>query len=282
MSLIQLKVPMEKSHIVALVIGCSMLIASCKKNDDSEKDVHSGKLMFTFEHVVDGASIKFDEMNYTNSAGNKYEVTEIQWFISDITLHKSDGNTLLLGEENFAHYIDTNLPQTFTLAVSNDIPVGDYSSISMTFGIKGEKNKPFMYTDPPESNMLWPLNLGGDQGGYHYMKMNGFWINEDDQREPFNFHLGVGQERDADNNITGFIQNWFETELPQSSFSIQESETISISIRMNVEGWWKNPFEYNHNQHGGKIMQNQEAMKMGVTNGESVFSIGSIKPATAE
>ena len=273
---------MRKSQILVLVIGFTILFSSCKQNSGSEKEISSGKLIFNFEHFADGAALIFDKMNYTNTAGNTYEVSEIQWFISDITLHKSDGSKLLLGEENFAHYIDTNLSETSKFEVSNEIPVGDYSSISMTFGIKGEKNKPFMFTDPPESNMLWPINLGGDQGGYHYMKLNGFWINEDDQREPFNFHLGVGQEKDADNKITGFIQNWFKTELPSSAFSIKENETLSISIRMNVEGWWDTPNVYNHNQHGGKIMQNQEAMRMGVKNGESVFSIGSIKTATAE
>ncbi len=267
---------MRKSYFSLLVLSLLLFFSACKNNDELADDSPNGKLTINFEHFADGKELIFDNMNYTNAAGNQYEVTEIQWFISDITLHKGDGSELLLDKEKFAHYVDTNIPETGKWNIPDEIPAGEYSSISMTFGIKGEKNQPLMFTDPPESDMLWPINLGGEQGGYHYMKLNGFWMNRDNQREPFNFHLGVGQERDEENNITGFIQNWFEVELPSSGFSIDENETKLITIRMNVEKWWESPNIYNHDEHGGKIMQNQEAMKMGVENGKRVFSIGAI------
>ncbi len=265
---------MLKFQFILFVFGVFIIFSSCTKNDDQDNEVKSGKLVFNFEHFANGEELSYDQMIYTNAAGNQYEVSEIQWFISDITLHGKDGSKLLLDPEKFAHYIDTNIPETFTWSISDKIPAGEYQSISMTFGIRGEKNKPYMFTDPPESNMLWPMNLGGDQGGYHYMKLNGFWKNKDNQREPFNFHLGVGQERDADNNVIGFVQNWFETELPNSAFSIEKNETKSITIRMNVDKWWDQPNIYNHDEHGGKIMQNQNAMRMGVENGKNVFSLG--------
>ena len=253
-----------------------VMLLSCGKNDNSEDESKAGSLVFSFKHLVNGNDLELDAMKYTNTAGNKYEVTEIQWFISDITLNKADGSKLLLDKEKFAHYIDTNIRESGMWEVKDPIPPGDYDSISITFGIKGEKNKPLMYTDPPESDMLWPINLGGDQGGYHYMKLNGFWIDKIGQRNPFNFHLGVGQERDAENNIVGFVQNWFEVELPASSFSIAENERKVMPIIMNVEKWWDKPHRYNHDEVGGKIMQNQEAMRMGVENGRSVFSMGQI------
>lgn len=265
---------MTKSLCIYFALALIIIFSSCKKNETGE--VKTGKIVLNFEHFADGEKLILDEMNYTNTAGNQYEISEIQWFISDLTLNNIDGSSLVLGGEKFAHYIDTNLPETFSWTLEDDIPPGDYQSISMTFGIKGEKNKPYTFTDPPESDMLWPVNLGGDQGGYHYMKMNGFWVNNEDQRTPFNFHLGVGQERDAENKIIGFIQNWFEVELPASSFSICENEYKSINLRMNVEKWWDTPNIYNHDVHGSKIMQNQEAMKMGVENGRNAFSISGI------
>lgn len=267
---------MKSINIISIFFCVSIIVASCGKNDDHEKDIPAGKLILNFEHFANGNELAFDEMKYTNTAGNKYEITEIQWFVSDITLNKNNGSQQVLDGEKFAHYIDTNIPETNRWMVADEIPTGEYTSISMTFGIKGEKNAPLMYTDPPESDMLWPINLGGDQGGYHYMKLNGFWMNKDNQREPFNFHLGVGQERDVDNNITGFIQNWFEVDLPFSAFSISANETKLVSIRMNVEKWWDQPNIYNHDDIGGKIMQNQRAMHMGIENGKSVFSIGTI------
>ena len=254
----------------------TLALVSCGNNEGINENKEPGKLVIEFEHYVDGNEVVFDEMKYENTAGNEYEVTEVQWFISDVTLNKSDGSKLVLEEDKFAHYIDTNLPETYQWQVAETIPIGEYNSISITFGIKGEKNTPYMYTDPPESNMLWPINLGGDEGGYHYMKLNGFWMNNNDERKPFNFHLGVGQERDAENNIIGFIQNWFEVELPSSAFAVKSNEIKSIAIRMNIENWWDSPNIYNHDVHGGMIMQNQEAMHMGIENGNTVFSIGTI------
>jgi hypothetical protein len=264
------------NKISSLLVVVVLILFSCNDQSGDQEKVNASKVEFIFEHYVGDSKLIFDEMNYTNAAGNDYEVTEIQYFVSDITLNKVDGDKIVLDGEKFAHYIDTNIPETFTWKVTDDIPAGEYKSISMTFGIKGEKNKPFMFTDPPESDMLWPINLGGDEGGYHYMKLNGFWMNQEGQREPFNFHLGVGQERDDENNIVGFIQNWFEEELPSSSFTIAEGEEKQIAIRMDVDEWWKNPNIYDHDFHGGKIMQNQDAMRMGVENGKSVFKVSKI------
>ena len=273
---------MKNLKIVGLTCCLALFFLSCGSGDDPEKNGDVGNLVLSFEHFADGNELVFDEMKYTNAAGNEYEVTEIQWFISDITLVDSEEKKTLLGGEKFAHYVDTNLPETFLWSIPDAIATGDYSSMIMTFGIKGEKNTPLMYTDPPESDMLWPINLGGDQGGYHYMKLNGFWKNKDGQRTPFNFHLGVGQERDANNNVTGFIQNWFELSLPASSFSISSGEIKKIAIRMNVEKWWESPNVYDHDVVGSKIMQNQEAMRMGVENGRHVFSIGSVSSGVIE
>jgi hypothetical protein len=267
---------MKLVKLISCVFLSGLFFMTCTSNEDPGNSSSTGALTLSFEHYADGMGLELDKMKYTNAAGNQYEVTEIQWFVSDITLVESDGNKMVLGGEEFAHYVDTNLPETFDWSLPDAIPAGDYSAIVMTFGIKGEKNIPLMYTDPPESDMLWPINLGGDQGGYHYMKLNGFWINKDGQREPFNFHLGVGQERDVNNNITGFIQNWFEVTLPASAFSIAQGEIKRIAIRMNVEKWWENPNVYDHDVVGSRIMQNQEAMRMGVENGKNVFSIGAI------
>jgi hypothetical protein len=268
---------MKNIILFSLAIVLGLCLTSCKNNEDPDAGLKTGNIVLDFEHYADGQPLVFDDMKYVNAAGNPYEITEIQWFISDITLNKTDGTKLLLDEENFAQYIDTNLPETFQREIDDPVPAGDYSSITFTFGIKGEKNEPLMYTDPPESYMLWPINLGGDKGGYHYMKLNGFWKNTSGDREPFNFHLGVGQERDSENNITGFVQNWFETELPVF-FTVAQNDTVHINIRMNIEKWWDQPNTYDFNVVGGKIMQNQEAMRMGVENGKNVFSATVLHP----
>ncbi len=248
----------------------------CGKDDNLNSN--GGHLILDFKYVVDGSQIEFNQMKYTNSANNKYEVTEIQWFISDVTLHKLDGRTILLDSNDFAHYADTNIPSTQRWEIADLIPVGEYDAITVTFGIKGEKNKPMMYLNPPESDMMWPINLGGEEGGYHYMKMNGFWMNPDNERTPFNFHLGVGQQYDDQKKVIGFIQNWFEITLANSAFSMSKGETKLLLLDMNVQNWFQNPNIYDFNVYGAKIMQNQEAMHAGCENGQAdVFCVESLK-----
>lgn len=259
--------------------GAFALILSLLSNcgdDDPEPVAEAGNIIFKFEHEIDGEPIVFDDMKYTNAAGNHYEVSEIQWFISDITLNSNDGTSLLLDDTEFAHYVDTDITDSWTWKKTDTIPAGNYSSITITFGLKGEKNIPLTFVNPPESDMIWPYPMGGDNGGYHYMKLNGFWMDPENVRQAFNFHMGVGKVVDGDN--VEFIQNWFEVELDNSSFTLANNETKEITIVMNVEEWFKNPNMYDHNEYGGRIMDNQEAMHKGCENGEhGVFTIGLIQ-----
>lgn len=261
--------------LFAILAGAFLL--SC--NEDPEPK-GNGSLAFTFHHLIDGEPAVFNVMQYTNAAGNLYEVTEAQWFISDITLEAVDGSKLVLDKEEFAHYVDTNPNRASTLSwmIPEEVPAGEYTSIAMTFGIKGEKNKPYIFPDQPESSMEWPIAMGGENGGYHYMKLNGFWKTQEGERKPFNFHLGVGQERNEADEVVGFMQNWFEVELPNSGFTLLTGKTATVSLSMNIEEWFDNPHAYDHNVFGGGIMKNQEAMGTACENGKTgVFEVTGIE-----
>jgi len=176
----------------------------------------------------------------------------------------------------------TDIPSSFTWKPEDSVDVGDYESISFVFGFRGEKNIPFMFVNPPESQMFWPYSLGGDSGGYHYMKLNGFWKDTVQFRRAFNFHLGVGQYQDENGNRPTdddgkyfFVQNWFTLTIP-ANFKIEDSITTEITLRMNIEKWFITPYVYNHNVWGPDIMENQKAMNMVKENGFDVFTISKI------
>ena len=213
-----------------------------------------------------------------NAAGNEYLVNEVQYFISDVILHNSDGSDFMINQDGGIHYVDTDIPSTFSWAVTTDIPVGNYSSVSFTFGISEAKNQSNMFPNPPERDMFWPEFLGG---GYHYMKLNGKWLDTLSQVTPFNFHLGIGQIYAHDvinvDSITGFVQNYFTVTVPNSSFAINENQTTSMELIMNIESWFDTPHVWDFNYWGGSIMQNQQAMQTAKENGADVFTIGTIQ-----
>jgi len=252
------------------------------KNDKDDPEAPAGKIVFNFHHHVDGVPVAYDSTGYVNEAGNIYEVNEIQYFISDVTLHQAFGGKVVIGKEIDIYYIDSDIPGTMRWQVFDPIPEGTYTGISFTFGINEKKNKSFMFVNPPEVNMVWPEFLGG---GYHYLKLNGKYQDEvggTTYLRPFNYHMGIGQIYDPPttfhpDSIVGFVQNYFEVVLPNSGFSIAKGQKLEIDIIMQIEEWFRNPVTWDHHVFGNFTMQNQAAMQAMKENGHNVFIVGDIK-----
>jgi hypothetical protein len=263
-----------KSKIIAFFYSAFLiiLITGCRhdaRNDDPITD--TGYLTLKFLHYVDGQPLVTDSMMYVNAAGNHYEINQLKYFISDVTLFKSDGQDKFIDD---IHYVDIDEPSTLTWQIPDTIFAGQYGSVVFVFGITEQKNQSHIFVNPPESNMEWPDILGG---GYHYMMMNGKWIDTVSQVENFNFHLGIGQlykSNDIDNvdSIYAFVQNYFTVFLPVSAFVVYKNQTTEIDIIMNIDRWFDSPNIYDHNYWGGSIMQNQAAMEMIKENGSDVFT----------
>jgi hypothetical protein len=229
----------------------------------------TGRLTLDFAHMVNNEPLQTDTLQYVNAAGNHYMITEIQYFISDVTLYREDGSSQVICHPKEIHYVDYDIPSTWTWEIADSIPEGMYYCLSFTFGINEEKNISGLFTDPPESLMFWPEMMGG---GYHYMKMNGKWLDTLNQLSPFNFHLGIGQIYDDEGNITGFVQNYFVENLPSSFFKVEKDKTKRITIIMNIESWFDTPHTWDHNYWGGAIMMNQAALQKAKENGLDVFT----------
>ncbi len=262
---------MRRIHYLVLsTILCIMLLVSACKKQTEPVENQSGRLNFYFDHVVGDNSLQYDTIRYQNAAGNPYMVSEIQYFISDVTLHKSDGSKIMINAWKDMHYVDTDLPDTWQWKMKDSIPLGVYDSITFTFGISEEKNQSLMFVNSPESNMFWPEYLGG---GYHYLKLNGKWLDPDEIIRPYNFHMGIGQIYDQNSGeIIGFVHNDFEVSLKNSGFKVNNNETIAFTIVMDVNEWFEDPHDFDFNYWGGDIMQNQEAMLTAKENGFNVFS----------
>jgi hypothetical protein len=266
-----------KLFIVMLVIPLFTLNNCCKDDDEETvkqtEPAKTGHIIFKVAYKVDGDSLEFDKMNYINAAGNHYEVTNIQWFISDVTLYIKGKTSYVIQKEKDYFYFDTGIPTTYTWNVTDNIPIGTYDSVSFIFGFTQKSNIPYRFVNPPESDMFWPEYLGG---GYHYMKLNGFWRDTVNFRRAFNFHMGIGRLFYGVDTIN--IQNYFKVNLAGSTFNLQENQTKEIQLVMNIEEWFKNPYVFNFNFWGGQIMEKPDAMAIARENGKvGVFTVGYIK-----
>ena len=237
-----------------LFLMMALMMAAC-----TDHDKHGSLTLFAL-HEVDGTPLFMDDLRYTNEAGNPYLVNEVQWFISNLELEDYNGNRIKLAE---TWYIDTNIPESLTLRVS-EVPAASYRIMRFTFGLNDAINLSGTFSNPPESNMFWPDELGG---GYHYMKLNGKYQNADNLLTPLAIHLGRGQNEEH----TEFYDNSFTVELP-IDLAVYDGRDYPLGLVMNINQWFREPVVYDFNTYGSAIMQNQQAQQTLKTNGNNVFN----------
>ena len=255
---------MKKTLFILMSLVATALV-SCKK------PTSYGDLSVGIDYSVNGGHLMIDSLCYHTEAGNTFMITEIQWFISRLELQNEQGEWVELtyretegnGPTASIFYIDTNIPESQTLLLEA-IPTGTYTRLRFTFGLDEEDNLTGLFCNPPEANMFWPEPLGG---GYHYMKLNGRFVNANDELVPLNTHLGIGQNADH----TEFYQNYFDVEGPIDLVVAENKENL-VLLSMIVDNWFRNPNLYDFNVYGSAIMQNQAAQQALKENGQDVFT----------
>lgn len=269
-----------------------LTVSSCSQmNKEKNSD---GTIRLNIQHTIGNIPFTEDKFLYTNKAGNVYMIHDIQWFMSDIQLTMADGTIVRPDSNQMYLYIDTQLPETWQISFDH-IPSGKYQNISFTFGIDEKHNTSYRFVNPPESYMFWPEYLGG---GYHYMKLNGKWINHEGLEVPFNFHLGIGQINVEDlsktshyfrfglaseyahcegftppfalKEVESFVQNYFDVS-QEIAFEVLQEMNTELILEMKADQWFDGSITYDHNLWGGSVMQQQEVQEIARENGKSVF-----------
>ncbi len=268
---------------------------SCNKKEEMPGKKF-GNVELTLEHTIDNQPLRTNIFDYLNKSGNVYMVSDVQWFISNMHFVKDDGSVVYPDSAQIFLYIDTELTSSLKQRIEL-LPVGHYRKIGFTFGLDENANQSYKFVNPPQSYMFWPEYLGG---GYHYLKLNGKWINSFGDEQPFNFHLGIGQNTtknsalnsscftfgiaaDYDHcegftpplvlpEVVSFVQNYFDVN-QEFEFVVEEGQTTNISLEMQIDQWFDGIIPYNHNEWGGSIMQKQEAQEVARTNGTYVFRL---------
>ena len=262
---------MMKPRILVILFG--LLAVACTKHEEKTG------IAINIGYEVNGKALVADTLCYVNEAENAFLVTEVQWFLSNIELKNEAGDWIMLHQRSLSDtldisrvfYIDTNIPESQTLH-ANPLPLGHYTTLRFTFGLDETDNQTGLFNDPPESVMFWPDMLGG---GYHYMKLNGKYLDAEGRLAPLAIHLGIGQNEDC----TEFYQNYFNVELP-IDLNVAPNAENQLDLTMVIDNWFRNPNTIDFNEFGSHIMQNQTAQRLLNGNGKDVFRIG--KPAEKE
>lgn len=212
------------------IFAIAMLLFSCSKSDDSVDPV---SVTFSFSHFFDGEFIT--DSNFTSSfqtAGStQITLTRVRYVISDIKLTHENGQVINLKEYNL---VDVGNGTGFSFTTTESIAPGRYTSVSFRFGFSEEDNGTGVYPDLTGVNFDVPTMLGG---GYHYMQMDGTYIDVNNQTSPFNYHAisainmadGTPQREDTS----------FEIDLGAAVIDPESNTTFAVSV--DLAGWFNNP-----------------------------------------
>jgi len=279
---------MKKINYIILVLAVLPLItSSCRKkgctdsaatNYDSKARKNDGtctydpvikpQITIGFEHDYDGIAVSnanFDQLIYSNLAGNTQSITHLEYLISEVRFYKTNGDSVVFSDYNLFDLSDNN---SLSFSLSDYLEVGSYSGIGFDFGFNEANNTSGAYSDLNAANWSWPGMLGG---GYHYMKLEGRFIDTNTDTVSYAYHNGTARE--IVGTDTTFHNNHAFIKL-NSSFNVENDANITID--MNIAEWFKNPYVWDLNTYSSMLMPNYAAQILMNDNSESVFSWGGI------
>lgn len=251
----------DDGSCIDVVEGCTdteALNYDVNANTDDGSCCNVGScLELNFRHMLDQAEIVFGNEEFYATAVNTYSVRRILYVLSDITLYFENNNPMAIDDFIFINTDDiSTLKQTI-----NNLP-GLCVGISFRFGFSAEDNGDNVYLDVANqfhNNMLWPNSNGvniANQGGYHYMKLEGKYVDASSNTYTYNTHTGPSHGQDFS--------------IIYSAFNF--SPTSSIIINMNANNWYNDP-EYDMTIFGNTIMSDLTAQDLLQQNGLDVFSV---------
>lgn len=234
-----------KSYIAIFIL---LLTVACKKDPVPAPD-SGAELKFQLAYHADGVPLQFDTMIYTNAAGEKYSVSRLEYFISNVVLHTENGDTRF----SDVFYLNAENP-VFNGFVLKGLKKGRFTGVSFLLGIDSFRNIPDGLPPTIENNaMFWPVPMGG---GYHFMKLEGHF---EDTAGQSGFAVHLGRNGNAVNqNIQG-------------QFELTGSGHV-INLSMNINQWFRDPYTYSFIKDGKYTMSSMPLMQKIAGNGEDVFT----------
>ncbi|MEO6901944.1 MAG: MbnP family protein [Bacteroidia bacterium] len=239
------------NSLLFLVLLSIVFLVSCKKSKDPAPNPFS-KANFILKTYIDAEELTWNSLNYFNEAGNKYDVTTLKFYISDISLF--NGNTKKYTSSN-VFYIDGKDLTKISFSLDS-IPIDTYTKIEFSLGLVPTKNKSYSLPSTLDNNnMAWPDMMGG---GYHFLKFEGHYLDTASINKGFAVHLG---------------ENAFLPLISINSIMNQNDGDHSYTLKFNLNEVFKNPYTYDFNYEKSNTMSDSLAKQLIKNNITDAFSL---------
>ena len=251
-----------------IILAFTLVFVACEKdNDDNISPVTAVNFKFTHKwEETEVSNSDFNSIQFTNAYGNELSIERLRYLISKIKLTKNTGEVITIDEYNLVDLEDAN---SLNFSTNQTVAVGSYSDISFVFGFTNEDNTDGTYADLNSATWNVPAMLGG---GYHYMQMDGKYINNLNVESGYNYHA-IRAVDNPGSNPTFPQDTFFEVSLGE----ITLTGATEITIAMNIAQWFKQPNTWNLNEYNQMLMPNSTAQILMYQNGQNVFNLVSIE-----
>jgi len=158
-------------------------------------------------NVAGGSPLVLNDRTYTNSFGEQFTITTLNYFISNITLRRKDGSEYIVPQDS-CYFLVREIDST-TKRIPLTVPKGEYTAIHFIIGVDSPRSTSDLRhrTDALDissgmlEGMYWTWN-----SGYIFFKLEGIC----EQAKPdmtglrkFHYHIGGfgGYDKPSLNNI---------------------------------------------------------------------------------
>jgi hypothetical protein len=178
------------------------------------------KLKITFENIIDGRKICLNDSIYTNPFGEKYNITKLKYYVSNISLlgdHSSriQENCFLIDEKG-------------NRIIEIDVMPGKYRGLQFVLGIDSIRNFSGAQSGAldPLHDMFWTWN-----SGYVVYKLEGMSESSSADLNRIEYHIGGHKEK---NNVSTAVKIF-----PVSGeIDIKSNQMNELIIAADINKFW--------------------------------------------
>ncbi len=231
-----------KYSIFLLISSISILLSfiSCKKDpkepantNGSTTGSNTGKLILSFEAMYGDSALSFNNKWYVTNNGDSIKISTFKYYISNITLIKTDNSTHNVPESYIL--VNHNASGSIASFTINNVPVGQYKGIKMLIGVDSARNVSGAQTGAldPAHGMFWSWSTG-----YIMLKLEGISPQSGASTKDFKFHIGGFSGPNS-------VLKWVIPSFNSATANVSSSMTPEIHFKTDVSEILKTPNNIN-------------------------------------
>ena len=233
-----------KSFAASALTGTLALVAfglaGCEKGPEAA--AQTGTVALQLASVVGTAPLDLSATTYRNANGDTFTVSTFKYYVSNVTLRRTDNSTYLVPDSYFL--VDQDNPGTRELKLTG-VPVGEYTSISFTVGVDSARTKSGNYPGVlnASNGMFWDMN------GPEFINLKLEGRSPQSPRAGLVFHI-AGYKRVSTNTI-----RTVSLPFPAAKLAVRANHSATIHAKADVLKLFTGPhpirFADVYNEMGG-------------------------------